>query len=272
MKGPGRHSPFYLKITLAVIGFLIATTFAAVVFRDPARAFVTSAALGFYDNSDKIWAHRVNSVGKLKTVAGVFTGIEVDLVFVKDVKDPHFDVTHSIKESIGLSLDEFLSESAGLSRGLDFWFDIKNISNDNFSDVLSRLDFLIERHSLGQNFIVFESTGHEQLGKVNDPRLFTSYYLPYLELQEMSETRKRAVGKELAENARRAKVRAVSCADYMYDYVNQYVLPHLDGVMMLTWYPTRQVIDMSFRSRLQEIINNRDVRVVLVSFPSRFDR
>ena len=59
----------------------------------------------FYGYEHKIWAHRVNSIEKLKETISCFEGVELDVVYIED--GDFFDVNHPPAESIGLSLDEY---------------------------------------------------------------------------------------------------------------------------------------------------------------------
>jgi hypothetical protein len=73
-----------------------------VLKRDRTRSLVR-------DPLGKVWAHRVNSIEKLAQTGALYSGVELDLVFVDEGEAAFFDVNHPPAPSIGLSLDAYLS-------------------------------------------------------------------------------------------------------------------------------------------------------------------
>ena len=78
-------------------------------------------------NKEKIWAHRVNSLGKLQLAKKKFSGVELDIVFAEKNGQWYFDVNHPPYESIALSLDEYFA-SLDNPNQLKLWLDFKNLS------------------------------------------------------------------------------------------------------------------------------------------------
>jgi len=125
--------------------------------------------------SEKIWAHRVNSIEKLEYTQKNYAGIELDLVF--DIKSQTFDVNHPPAESIGLSLETYLSQ-LHQNNTLGVWLDFKNLDSLNANLALSRLLFLTQKYQINKNYIIVESQNPKHLKIYQKAGFKTSYYLP----------------------------------------------------------------------------------------------
>lgn len=125
--------------------------------------------------SEKIWAHRVNSIEKLEHTQKNYAGIELDLVF-NDTTNT-FDVNHPPAKSIHLNLEEYLSH-INQRNELGIWLDFKNLNSDNAINALNRLAFLTEKYELDKNKIIVESQHPKNLNIYQEAGFKTSYYLP----------------------------------------------------------------------------------------------
>ncbi|MBN2055456.1 sulfatase-like hydrolase/transferase [bacterium] len=222
------------------------------------------------ENFHKLWAHRVNSLGKLHRAAAIFSGVELDLVFTEEDGSFYFDVNHPPVESIHLTLDAYLNAAAEVP-DLRFWFDIKNLTHANRHILREHLDELIERYNL-HNRIVVESCSYDCLAGLARDGVITSYYLPYLKLDQMGTQEKMEQAAELIQNTRLAAVTAISYPGYMHDFVKEYLLPQLPGIRLLTWFPDKCIdshVDAPF---LQALVNDPHIMVTLVGFPTPVDR
>lgn len=125
--------------------------------------------------SNKIWAHRVNSIEKLEYTQTKYAGIELDVVFDNESKT--FDVNHPPAQSIDLTLEEYLSHFKA-DTGFGIWLDFKNLTEQNAKSALNRLLYLTEKYKLIQEKIIVESQYPEYLDWFQTAGFKTSYYLP----------------------------------------------------------------------------------------------
>ena len=223
-------------------------------------------------NFEKIWAHRVNSVGKLDQLGRLYAGVELDLMIQIDSRGAmHFDINHPPADSIGLSLDAYWSRAQGTGP-LGYWLDIKNLDADNAAAAASQLRALMQRHGLATHQVVTESTEYIALAELSAAGLRTSFYLPYLKLEELDdeELERRAV--DLARQAREARAGAISFPGHMLDYVRTSIRPRVGDVEMLTWYPRRSLANPEDAPFLQTVIDDPAVEIVLVGHRTRHDR
>ncbi len=223
------------------------------------------------ENFEKIWAHRVNSIGKLREAAPVFSGVELDLVFEPSGNSGWFDVNHPPAPSVGLDLDDYLLQAADYP-DLHFWFDIKNLSLSNVESALNQLKTLISKHNL-ENRVIVESTDPEALAILAPlETIRTSFYLPSLDLNTMNEDFKRQTATDLIRKSRAARIDAISYPAGMHEFVTGYLYPELQPVDLLTWLPDRRIDNAFDIGEIQRLINDPRVTVTLVGFPTGFDR
>lgn len=74
----------------------------------------------------KLWAHRCDSVEKMKEQLGTFEGVELDLNYMKEAGE--FDVSHDMQETLAYPLEDFLAALEG--KDVKIWLDFKNLSSD----------------------------------------------------------------------------------------------------------------------------------------------
>lgn len=124
--------------------------------------------------TEKIWAHRVNSLEKLDYTQGKYSGIEFDVVF--DSSTHTFDITHPPTPSIGLTLEKYLEQIDNPSLGL--WIDFKNLNTSNNESSLNRMLELADYYNLNKKQIIVESQNPMLLQPFAVSGFQTSYYLP----------------------------------------------------------------------------------------------
>ncbi len=224
------------------------------------------------DHFEKIWAHRVNSLGKLEQLQPIYSGVELDVVLEADSDGSHhFDVNHPPAKSISLSLDTYLSKA--VSRGsLRFWLDIKNLDEENWQPTVARLRWLMSKHGLETSRIIVESTKFRALRHLVEAGFDSSYYLPYLTLDEMTVDEREQWATQLADNARLAGVEIISFPGYMREFVSTEIRPRLGEIELLTWFPDRSLANPEDAPFLQEVVNDEAIQVVLIGHRTKFDR
>src|SRR5690349_3170954 len=117
------------KILLFALALLVTT----------ALVFLFSNAAFIFVFRKKVWAHRVNSIEKKKEIGDKFSGIELDLVYNKTTGI--FDVNHPPAASINLSLADYLKADLNTNRG--YWFDFKNLEEDNVQAACHTMDSIV---------------------------------------------------------------------------------------------------------------------------------
>ncbi|MBD3270928.1 MAG: sulfatase-like hydrolase/transferase, partial [Elusimicrobia bacterium] len=221
-------------------------------------------------NYDKLWVHRVNSIGKLMEAAQKYSGVELDIVFVNKDDKPYFDVNHPPAPSINLHLDEYFKAAQDYPT-LSFWLDCKNLNNDNHRQILNHLLKLIEKYNLKKR-IIFESSHYQYLNEFSQHGIYSSYYLPYLRLNAMNKKQKIQVASELTRNIQSSALNAISFPGYMTEFVKTYIYPHVKHLDLMTWHETMDVTKPPDAVFIQEVINDPAIRIVLVGLASRYHR
>lgn len=164
------------KYKKAIILFLIFSVLGIIYLFSPYKP-------EYYGYSDKIMAHRVNSIKKLAYAERFYAGVELDLMY--NAKKHTFDVNHPPAPSIGLDLETYLSHIR--NKELKLWLDIKNISSENAVHASKTLSRLIADSGLNKENILVESTEIQYLYLFKNEGFKTSFYLPYF-LYEQNET------------------------------------------------------------------------------------
>lgn len=139
----------------------------------------------YYTNviQDKIWVHRVNSIERLKETSPLYSGVEVDILYIPEKNN--FDVSHPPAGSTGITLFDYLKSNPDTST--KFWLDFKNLDSTNFSDALKRLTYICQDLALSKDKFIVESNQTKELQAFTDSGFFTSYYLHYPGLYTLSE-------------------------------------------------------------------------------------
>lgn len=125
-----------------------------------------------YDNSDKLWAHRVLDFNEVNGKYNNFNGVEVDVFF--ESSKGIFDIRHHGKY-MGKTLLEYLENIN--NKEIFLWVDLKNIDRNNVNDVLNRLNLILE-NTISKNQLIIESKNIELLDKLQNEGYFISYWVP----------------------------------------------------------------------------------------------
>ena len=129
--------------------------------------------LGSYE---KIGAHRLNSEIRLQSALKYFDILEIDLVF--DENKNYFDITHPPVKTIQLTLEKYL-QKIPKGRYPFLWLDIKNLDITNTSQVLIRLQEVLQKYNYPHTKILVETRYPKMLQSFDRIGFKTSYYLPY---------------------------------------------------------------------------------------------
>tara|TARA_B110000093_G_scaffold23035_1_gene21391 strand:+ start:15407 stop:16129 length:723 start_codon:yes stop_codon:yes gene_type:complete len=127
----------------------------------------------FYDNSNKLWAHRILDPQKVNDLKEEFIGYEIDVFFNNDKNI--FDVRHHGVTN-DIDLVTFLNEIENLHL-IKFWIDFKNLNSLNVESAIFTLDKIALEFDVKSNIII-ESKNINLLSAFKLKGFFISYWLP----------------------------------------------------------------------------------------------
>ena len=127
----------------------------------------------FYDNSNKLWAHRILDPQKVNDLKEEFIGYEIDVFFNNDKNI--FDVRHHGVTN-DIDLVTFLNEIENLHL-IKFWIDFKNLNSSNVESAIFTLDKIALEFDVKSNIII-ESKNINLLSTFKSKGFFISYWLP----------------------------------------------------------------------------------------------
>ena len=127
----------------------------------------------FYDNSNKLWAHRILDPQKVNDLKEEFIGYEIDVFFNNDKNI--FDVRHHGVTN-DIDLVTFLNEIENLHL-IKFWIDFKNLNSSNVESAVFTLDKIALEFDVKSNIII-ESKNINLLSAFKLKGFFISYWLP----------------------------------------------------------------------------------------------
>ncbi|MBU0486810.1 MAG: sulfatase-like hydrolase/transferase [Bacteroidetes bacterium] len=203
----------------------------------------------------KKWAHRVNSLERLKIIQGKFQGIELDIIY----ENGKLDVRHPPAESIGLSLEEYFETVNDIGNHY-FWLDLKNLTAENQAEVLGRLDILSEKFRVKAQ-IILETTEPELIPKMQKEGYCTSYYLP--EIANLSNTERLAVVKIIEQNIATYNISTISQSIDNYKLMSE-LFPKTNK---LIWSLTSEWNNVGNHERINSLLkSDTTIRVCLVNY------
>lgn len=215
-----------------------------------------------YDASikNKIWVHRVDSKCKLQEALDRFTGVELDLVFLKNKN--RYDVNHPPQKSINLSLDEYLGSIRSPDK-YSFWFDFKSVNQDDIRASLKKLNDLVEKYKLNKQKLVIESKNPTMLKLFKEYGYFISYYLP-------------STDEETANILKIRKIINENGIDTVSTHADDlsFIQHHLEGIKsILLWAPELNIDNKYHRVKIREnLLSDRRIKVLLVRLDSKYYR
>ncbi|MDT8411632.1 MAG: hypothetical protein RQ875_04150 [Vicingaceae bacterium] len=242
--------PLFKKIL--TLGVVLATFFIIAYKGVTTDFFLTQL------HAEKIWVHRVNSIEKLQEVNATFSGVELDVVFNSALNV--FDVNHPPAESIGLKLLEYLKSNT--ESDLNFWLDFKNLSPENTSQALERLDFLCAELNVSKKQFIVEATQTELLELFAKSGFQTSYYLHWPGLYQLSEENLNETISQIKANIF-PELSYVSSSYHDFEILNQH-FPEQQKLLWLTENETKFSSKIKEHWHRLELANHPKTKVLLV--------
>lgn len=261
---------------ILLVSFWVAFVIVAVTFSYPFsqryKQFVFSGQHeGF---KEKVWAHRVNSIGKAVEASSIYQGIEMDVVF--DKKKNTFDVNHPPVQSIDLALETLLASLSNPS-SLSYWLDYKNLEKGSVKAAVTRLLELSRLFTIKKTAIIVESEHPDLLLAFAENGFRTSYYLPLHFLSTIEG--KKDSDLSVSENQALSRLRdAITGGDF--DYISmdskfyRFAAERLPGNKdILLWNTALEHHKFFDRKKIKNILSaDKRIQVLLTQFESRYDR
>lgn len=207
--------------------------------------------------SDRVWAHKVNSLEDLANASEQFTGVELDIHY--NQTDSVFYICHDLDACASLTLDTYFAEK---KNGLTYWLDFKNLDEGNLTASCNRLQNITARHTINRTQIIIESKRPELTQFFASAGYKTSYYLP--------EGLHRLQGKAFTQLV--AEVTVISTqyrtnylsSDYKDYPIMDSVFPNREKLLWHTCYCGMGKIDA--HTLLVQALTDTTVKAILVGF------
>ncbi len=220
----------------------------------------------------RLWLHRVDEVKKFEDFKQKYYGFEIDVHFFNK-PTPYFDVGHDgLKTSIDLNLSTMFEliakENKNINRGggntqLQAWIDFKNLTQENKNAALKEIQQLCQTYGIQPTNLIIESHNYAALDVFKQAGFFTSYYVPYYDINTLPENAQK-IRNEIFTIIKSGNVSALSFPYYLYDFItdshfgyyknNQWIdMPLLTWNEGESWYENSQ----------NKAFHNPNVKVIL---------
>ena len=239
-------------------------------YRENSRVFVRE--LGAV--RDRVWSHRVNSLGALLEAKRTFSGIEFDSHF--DPKTRTFQIRHDYPH-IGLTLRDMLEWSRGRP-GMRIWLDWKNASPDNVDAALAELDRLDRDFAIKRRLLVEtdSSAVSPVLAAISRSGFVHGYYMPLERIQDAMREGGPALDQMAAELQRilvRGQFDAITYDAELQPFINAKLDTFLTQhrIRRYSWDTSFNVGDAKTNpAAVAAMVLERRLEALLVKFPSDF--
>lgn len=208
------------------------------------------------DFSEKIWLHRCDSLEKLHELDAKYPNVEVDVVFRKDGT---FDVTHDVNTSFSLVIDPYFSHMEKTDGKM--WMGIKNLEQENKTEMLSELEKLVGFCHIGKDNLIVESRNLEALRLFTKNGYYTSYYVPFDKPEKISEEECNSCISILQKIVDGKAVCALSFPCWWYSTIKERLHRSID---LLTWRHRTSKFMLLASPRGRQMLKDDQLEVILV--------
>ncbi|MEX1203450.1 MAG: DUF2181 domain-containing protein [Ferruginibacter sp.] len=205
----------------------------------------------------KKWIKGVNTVAQLQQLDSNTAGVEMDVYF--DTLFNTLFVYHDSSNISTLKIESLLDLWTSKKMKGSIWLDFKNLSAFNKSSSLLYLSKIRDKYQLA-NKIIIEASNPATLDIFCLKGFFTSYYVPYFNPYNLTESELLGMVDEISALLAVNKVSALSGYYFQYPFLKKYFPEY----SFLTW------TDKSAISLVANIFNNgllSDPKVSIVLFP-----
>lgn len=207
----------------------------------------------------KQWTKAVNTVERIKILPADAAGFEMDVYF--DTLKNCLLLYHDSTEYSTLRIEAVLNEYKVKKMAASIWLDFKNLSAANQRQSLSYIASLRNIYQLKDRVIV-ESSYPQYLQSFCDSGFFTSYYTPFFNPYQESESALIQHIDTIAANLQRYPVSALSGYYFQYPLLKKY----FPAYPILTWAEQSRgsVLSCYFNKQI-----NADERLKVILYPSK---
>lgn len=200
----------------------------------------------------KIWAHRVNSLERLRLLNGYFTGVEADIVFNDEKKT--FLVYHPPYNNQTLRLESLIKRLRQQNQKV--WLDMRGVDSTNFKTAYQLLQMINLKPGYDQN-IIFELYDLVAANYFADKGLITAINVPVSLLQQYDTW-------TAFSNAVSKNVKFVSQEDFHIPLMKQY----FPDKKIITWSPS--FYNYFNTDHLQQLLMDEKIEIILVNVKSKY--
>lgn len=213
---------------------------------------------------DKCWLHRVNSVEKMLEFFDKYTGIEIDVNF--NNIELFFDVTHEIEDSINLSLEEYFKYLNKNDKKI--WIDFKNLTEENVENSLEVLENIIYEYNVDKTRFIIESSNYKMLKFFKEKGYYTSYYVPYLDIGNLSEEELKYWKNKIEYITLTGNVSAISFSGYLYPFIKNIGIK----IDLLTWEDGKEWERLYLTKMTRNMLKDEKLKVILIRELGNYSR
>lgn len=227
------------------------------------------------NQSNRIFPHRVNSIGKLKDIWNDgFKSFELDTRF-GDNNTTFFQMGHN-DGVMGIKMEDFLL-SVDYSKIERVWLDFKNLNQNNYKEAIKRLEYLDKKYDIKKKFIVESGTTFPFFKEVRKSGWHTSYYMPTEKIVKLLKDKNikgmNALAKNISNQTKYQKVSAVSFDHRLYPFVKEYLEPLIDKDVVYHIWHAPSLSSNSFQQDLQKnrLYMDKRIKTLLTRYKSQFN-
>jgi heptose-I-phosphate ethanolaminephosphotransferase len=125
---------------------------------------------------ERVWAHRVDTLGKMMEATRLFAGVEIDVLY--DAWQRTLVVNHPPDPPSGLLLEELLAYADRLNPQLSLWLDVKNFDERNADHIVNELKRLDAKYRIRERALIETEHTGSRVALLRQAGFRSSYYLP----------------------------------------------------------------------------------------------
>ena len=127
--------------------------------------------------SNKVWAHRVNTIAELQEKENLFEGLETDLLY--SFHQNKIFVCHDVEDTIdGLTFGEWLGTLQSPQKH-GYWLDIKDLNQYNCDTVVSLIKLELKKYNVEHRAFI-ENSSPSVLKRIKELGMHTSLWVTNL--------------------------------------------------------------------------------------------
>lgn len=226
---------------------------------------------------DRVIPHRINSVGKLADIwqAG-YRSFETD-VHVRSGEEKYLEAGHDSGAMSDKSI-EYLFDTIDYGKIQKVWFDLKNVSSENYGDLQQELINLDNQYGIKEKVILEFPITDQFVSLFSKEGYHTSYYLPTKRIETLLKQKNKLLMREsaleIAGLVEKLELSALSFDKKLYPFVVKYLQPLLaKNIVYHTWDLSIGLYDKKLMKKLNttDYYQNKRVQTILLPYKSTFD-